>query len=88
MAATPKYKVFNPSGEYVASCKYAADAAAIVAAYGDGAKIKLGHAQVLWVEGEEAIEAGDSYDEVASIVHARERAIHEKGYVAAYGRKA
>jgi hypothetical protein len=28
MAGTPKYKIFTGGGEYVASCKYAEDAAA------------------------------------------------------------
>lgn len=73
MAASPMWKVFNSAGEYVASCKYAEDAAAIVGAYGGG-EIRVGHSkrQTVWREGyEEAGTATDSYDIVAKTCHER-----------------
>jgi len=74
MASSPKYKVFNPSGEYVASCKYAEDAAAVVALYGDGAQIRTSHSKrdTVWIEGEECESAANSVDFVAQRVSERE----------------
>ena len=74
MASAPKYKVFNPSGEYVASCKHAEDAAAVVALYGDGAQIRTSHSKrdTVWVEGEESDSAANSVDFVALMVALRE----------------
>ena len=73
MAASPPYKVFNPQGEYVASCKYGEDAAAVVSCYGDGAKIRhrdrMG--RVLWHEGAESFPAAESYDMVAATIAKR-----------------
>ena len=75
MSAAPRFKVYNPDGEYVAACKFAEDAAAIVAAYGDGATIRYGHRKVVFREGSEGASAGDSYDAsydaVAAIVYSR-----------------
>lgn len=71
MAASPPLKVHNPQGEYVASCKHYEDAAMIVAAYGDGAKIKHVHGGLLWHEGCEEISASESYDRAAQIMAAR-----------------
>lgn len=72
MASAPKLKGYNPQGEYVAACKHAEDAAAIVAAYGSGATIRWNHRRILWEEGKEtAGKAGDSYDIVASVVNER-----------------
>lgn len=73
MAASPGLKVFNPSGEYVASCKFAEDAAAIVAIYGDGAQIRFGHRpkDVVWTEGSEEHPASESFDGVALVVAGR-----------------
>ena len=47
MAAAPRFKVYNPEGEYVAACKYPEDAAAVVAAHGPGAQIRDGHTRVV-----------------------------------------
>ena len=80
MAASPLWKVFNPSGEYVASCKHAEDAAAIVGAYGGG-EIRAGHSKALtvWREGyEEAGTATDSYDTVATVCNQRLEALIQK----------
>ena len=71
MASSPEFKVYSPQGEYVASCKFAEDAAAVVALHGTGAKIKHYHKQVLWHEGAEDQEAGESFDHVALACWAR-----------------
>ena len=66
MAGAPRFKVFSPTGEYVASCKYPSDAAAIVAAYGEAAQIRDGHSKkhTLFTNGPDG-DAGESYDAVA-----------------------
>jgi len=78
MAASPRWKVFNPQGEYVASCKHVEDAAAIVSSYGEGATIRDGYTtrSIMWTEGKEKQPAGESYDFVHAVVtgRARERA--------------
>ena len=71
MAATPQYKIYSPSGEYVAACKHPSDAGAIVNLYGDGATIRLGHKRIVWTEGQEAQPAGNSYDFVADTIWER-----------------
>lgn len=73
MAATPNLKIFNPKGEYVACCKFAEDAAAIIALYGNGATIRNGHSKkfTVWHEGKEEHLAGESYDIVAAVVNHR-----------------
>ena len=73
MAASPRFKVYTPEGEYVASCHYASDAGAIVNLYGDGATIRDGHrkANVVWTEGSEEQPAGESYDFVVETVMVR-----------------
>lgn len=72
MASSPYLKVYN-GNEYVACCKYAEDAAAIVASYGDGTTIRYGHPKryIVWTEGAENQPAGESYDYVRQVVHAR-----------------
>ncbi len=70
MAATPKFKVYSTDGEYVAACKYAEDAAAVVASY-EGGTIRLGHRKILFTEGAETETAGNSCDGVAQIIHSR-----------------
>ena len=72
MAASPRFKVYNPQGEYIASCKHIVDAAAIVSIYGDGARIKDG-GRIVWAEGREEFSAGESYDQVAEVVWERIR---------------
>lgn len=53
MAATPKFKVFSPDGEYIAACKYPEDAGALASLEGAGATIRTGHARrhIVWTEG-------------------------------------
>ena len=66
MAASPDFKVYR-DGEYVASCKYAEDAAALVA---NGGSVKWQHRRTIWNDTEENREiAADSYDLAASIMH-------------------
>lgn len=66
-------KIYNPSGEYRASCVDYTDAAALCALYGDGAEARNGHAKknAIWREGEEAQSAGESYDFAARIIMER-----------------
>jgi hypothetical protein len=74
MAGSPRYKVFTDAGEYVASCKYPDDAAAIVAAHSiHGWRIRDGHGgSDVWIEGVDG-SAGESFDEVARVVLLRVR---------------
>lgn len=73
MAGSPRYTIHSPAGEYVASCKYPEDGAAIVALYGTGAQIRARHKKpALWTEGEEVQSAGESFDFVAETVRVRE----------------
>lgn len=72
MAAAPRYKVYNPSGEYVAASKYAEDAALVAQGYGEGATVRLGHRQR-----DTAYTVGfgdDSADEGREKIHAAEEA--------------
>lgn len=68
MATTPRFKVHTPKGEYVASCKFLEDAAALIAVYGDGATIKDARTGItVWHEGRETMPAGESYDNVRAL---------------------
>lgn len=71
MAGSPKLKVYNPSGEYVASCKYGEDAAMIAGGYGEGATIRYGHSLIVWREGSETEMASESYDTCADTMAER-----------------
>lgn len=73
MAASPRFKVYNPDGKYVAACKHAEDAAVLAAFYGAGATIRPGHGSPLWVEGSESQDACESYDFVAQTIADRSR---------------
>ena len=61
-------KVYR-SGRMVAKCLYAEDAAAIIALSNDG-EIRFGK-KVVWSEGNEAQDAGESFDFVAQTVNSR-----------------
>lgn len=69
MAGSPRFKVYDATGKYQASCKEIEAAAAVVSFYGEGATIKDGHTRVVWREGVDG-DAGDSYDAVAEKVWA------------------
>lgn len=73
MSATPALKIYNSIGVYIAACKHAEDAAAVVAMNGDGATIRDGHStrDIVWREGSEAKPASESYDFVANIIAER-----------------
>ncbi len=91
MASAPRFKVFNPQGKYVAACKFAEDAAAVVAVYGKGASIRWLHAKkdLLWTDGVDG-SAGDSLDACAELCHKRLYVIQARirtDYEAKYGRK-
>lgn len=73
MAQSPVYKVYA-RGKYIASCKYLEDAATLVASNGGGTKIRYGHnGAILWHEGKEEFEAGESFDRVAEVAGQRQR---------------
>lgn len=67
MAGAPEWKVYR-DGEYIAACKHAEDAAALVAL--SGGDVRHGHrkADIVWREGAEAFSAGESYDGAARIM--------------------
>jgi hypothetical protein len=69
MAASPVWKVYSPSGEYVGSCKYSEDAARFI--YMDGMTIRYQHKLVVWTEGEEECSASESFDRCAEIMRVR-----------------
>ena len=67
MAASPVIKVYQSTGEYLASFKYPEHAAMLVAGMGDkGATIREGHGKggIFWTEGIDGY-AGESFDAVA-----------------------
>jgi hypothetical protein len=63
MAASPEFKVYDPSGVYQAACKEPELAAAVVSVLGEGATIRHGHSvrDTVWTEGVDGC-AADSYD--------------------------
>lgn len=68
-----KFYVFNPTGEHVASFKYAEDAAAFVGNVGEiGTKVSY-MGELVWAEGEEELNALESYDRAAAIMEGRIR---------------
>lgn len=68
---TPRFKVYR-GREYIAACKYAEDAAAVVATGGEALTIRdSDHKTVLWDEDHEAQPAGESFDFVAETIHSR-----------------
>ena len=70
MAQSPQWKVYR-NKEYIGCCKYAEDAAVLVAM--GGGIIKHGHSMTVWTEGREEFPAGESYDGAADIMNARVR---------------
>lgn len=84
MAGSPPLKIFNPQGEYVASCKMYEDAAMLVGNYGPGAKIKYG-AILVWTEGQEEFSASESFDGAREIMVARYQTKQREAFKKAYG---
>lgn len=73
MARTPRLKVYNAAGKYIAAVVYAEDAAALIAGgHGPGTTIRDGHRvkDIVWTEGDDG-QAAESYDTVANKVYAR-----------------
>ena len=66
MGASPQFKIYNKKGEYIASTKYADDAAVLVAARGSGT-VRIGHSKkdILY---DEEIDFTDSYDKSAILI--------------------
>lgn len=85
MAQSPKYKVYDADGVYQASCKEPEACACLMALYGDGATIRLGHGKVVWVEGHEDQPASESWDFVAEKVLDREIRHHKASYERVHG---
>ncbi len=84
MAASPNYKVYSASKEYMAACKEIEGAAALVSFYGAGATIRSGHSFIVWTEGiNHDGDAGESYDHVANIAQQRIRQRNLRSYNAA-----
>jgi hypothetical protein len=57
--------------EYIATCKYAVDAAMIIANCQPGSTIRYGHHKIVWTEGQEDQPAGESFDHVAEVCISR-----------------
>jgi hypothetical protein len=72
MARSPIFKVYSAEGEYLASAKYAEDAAAVVGLRGEGATIRRGHTtgNTVWTEGVDGL-ASESFDACAELVYNR-----------------
>lgn len=67
MAASPKYKVYDDQGNYLASCRDATLAAALIGAAGwDGWRVKY-EGRVIFAEGA-STSARDSVDEAATVM--------------------
>ena len=73
MGSSPGFKIYTADREYIGAVKYASDAAALVALYGEGATVRDGHRlkDAVWTEGKEADLAGNSYDAAAATIYER-----------------
>ena len=83
MAGSPQWKVYR-DGEYVAACKYAEDAAAMVSV--SGGVVKHGHSLIVWREGSEKYSAGESYDGAARVMEQRRYDAYAAAYQKAHGK--
>lgn len=72
MAATPRFSVYTPSGEYIGTCKYAEDAGALISVQGPGATIRTSHRHrdIVWTEGNDGL-ARNGCDVVAKTISER-----------------
>lgn len=77
MAAAPRWKIYDANGKYQAATKEVEAAAALVAFYGPGSKIKWDHKVLAWEEGIDG-DGGNSYDEVAILAKKRLNAYRVK----------
>lgn len=87
MAKAPHLKIYNSVGDYIGCVKHYEDAACLIASYGAGAEVRLGHSRkhVLWREGDEGFPAGESYDGAGAIMRERENAIWSRAAVKTEG---
>lgn len=70
MAGSPKWKVYDPDGVYMASTKEVAGAALLMSLYGEGSTIRLAHRMVVWTEGVDG-NGAESYDGTAEVIAQR-----------------
>jgi hypothetical protein len=70
MSGTPRYKIYDPAGRYLAAVADSTLAAVMVSVLADGSRVKL-NGRIVWREGSEVIQAGESYDQAAEIMDAR-----------------
>lgn len=69
-----KFEVVTPTGRTIGALYHAEDAAMLVAAYGDGARIESAGI-IVWQEGTEGVPAVDSYDNVSEVIALRLRGV-------------
>lgn len=73
MAASPIWKVYTSYGEYIASVKWPAYGAMLLASLDQpGATLRYGHNQIVWTEGTDG-KAFDSYDIVVKVALSRKK---------------
>jgi len=63
MASSPALKVYDSNNNYVGSAKEVLGASVMVAVYGEGSTIRIGHSKksILWTQGTDG-DATESYD--------------------------
>lgn len=71
LGGSPKWKLYNAEGEYIAACRYVEDALMLMAFNGDDSTIKFDHRTLVWTEGKEEIRASESIDRAVAIVDER-----------------
>lgn len=71
MGHSPLWKVYSHKKEYIASCRYAEDAAVLVGCYPKGARVKFRHTLTVWIEGKELFSASISADRAAAVMRTR-----------------
>jgi hypothetical protein len=70
MPASPKWKVYDPNNQYVASVRDTEGASLLMDLYGDGSTIRLDHRRIVWTEGKDG-RASESYDQTAIKIQER-----------------
>ena len=85
MAGSPKYKIYDLDGEYVASVKYPVLCAAILSAMQEGSTVRLGHGKTIYTSGKDG-DPGESYDVCAETIERREYEINVETYERQYGK--
>lgn len=72
MSGTPRFKIHDDRGRYVAATVDASLAAALVGAAGwEGWTVRVRPGGIIWREGREAVRAAESYDHAAEIMYDR-----------------